>query len=152
MPTLTNKLGEQILNEILKRRLLLTGAQAQRAHQRLQGVVVVEVAADQLAARRGELTGTAGAPGEGAHRVPAVAQGQGEIAADESGGPGEGDAGPGFRPRFAVQAVATRTRSSSATAFRRSSSWAAMKSRRALARDSLPEEVRGSECGGTSST
>ena len=121
-------------------------------HQGFERVAVVEVTADQFAARRGERAGTGDASGEGAYRVAAVAQRQGKVAADETGGPGQGNAGPGSGPRFAVQAVATRTRSSSATAFRRSSSWAAMKSRRALARDSLPEEVRGSECGGTSST
>ena len=82
----------------------------------------------------------------------ATAQCGGNGVADESGAPGQGNTGAPGRGTADAQADATRRRISSATAPSSSSLCSAMKSRRALARDSLPEEVRGRECKGTSLT
>ena len=101
----------------------------------------------------------AGAPGrahQGAQGKALAQQLLAQGAADEACGPGEGygvacrraaalagvDPG-GFGLRD--QADATLMRNSSVTAFRFSGSWELMKSIRALARDSLPEDVLGSE-------
>jgi hypothetical protein len=56
-----------------------------------------------------------------------------------------GGAGYGNKAAFGDQAEATLRRTSSAAASSISTSLLLMKSRRALARDSLPEDVRGSE-------
>mgnify|MGYP005863976417 CR=1 FL=1 len=98
-----------------------------------------------------------GAPGgrlahQRAYVTAATAQCVGNGVADESGTPGQGDAGAPGQRTAAAQADATRRRISSAMAPSSASSCSAMKSRRALARDSLPEEVRGRERTGTSLT
>ena len=100
----------------------------------------------------------AGAPGrahQGAQGKALAQQLLAQGAADEACGPGEGygvarrkaalvgGAPGGFCLRN--QADATLMRNSSVTAFRFSGSWELMKSIRALARDSLPEDVLGSE-------
>ena len=91
--------------------------------------------------------GLAGVADQRAYAKTALNQLSAESLSDKSGSAGDGD-----EAAIRDQAEATLRRTSSVTALRRSSSCAAIKSWRALERDSLPEDVRGSECGGTSST
>ena len=116
-------------------------------HQLPQRKRVIQVAPDKGDALAGQVLGISGVPGQGPYGKALAQQLGTECRADESGSAGNGD-----QAAAGDQADATLRRNSSVTAFRLSASWEVMKSRRALARDSLPEEVLGSECGGTSST
>lgn len=70
----------------------------------------------------------------------------------ENGTDKPGGAGDANDLAVRYQAEAAMTRSSCAAAFRSSILWVLMKSRRALALDNLPDDVRGSERLGTSCT
>ena len=125
--------------------------------QLAQGCGVLEVALDQLHATGGEVGGFWRRADQGPQGKAPLQQPGAQGAADKPGRSREGD-GAALREfsREALgarnQAEATLMRNSSVTAFRFSGSWELMKSMRALARDSLPDEVLGREWMGTSST
>ena len=89
------------------------------------------------------------APGDTAPAITRIQypQALAQVKTDESGGARYGNGAA-----VGDQAEATLRRNSSVIALSTSGSWAAMKSRRALARDNLPEEVFGREWTGASST
>ena len=117
------------------------------ATEAIQGNGVREVALDGLGAQFDKLRSLGDITDEKPDAVSALQQALAELAAYESGGAGDAD-------QVAVddQAEAALRRTSSAMPLRCSTSCSLIKSRRALARDSLPEEVRGREWMGTSST
>ena len=116
-------------------------------HQLSQCVVIVEIALDQAGALADEVLCRFRGPGQDPHEVAFLQQFGTQCGADKPCGAGNGD-----QAAAGDQADATLRRNSSVTAFRLSAWWELMKSRRALARDSLPEEVLGREWGGASST
>ena len=116
-------------------------------HQLAQRAGVVKVALDQAGALAGEVLRPGGGPGQDADEIASLQQARTQRGADKPRGTGNRDQAAAWN-----QADATLRRNSSVTAFRLSASWELMKSRRALARDSLPEEVLGRVWGGTSST
>ena len=112
-----------------------------------QCVRVVEVALHQAGAQADKVLCPGRGPGQDADEIATLQQCGTQCGADEPGSAGNGD-----QAAAGNQADATLRRNSSVTAFRLSAWWELMKSRRALARDSLPEEVLGREWGGASST
>jgi len=110
----------------------------------------VQVARYQLDTLGGEVAGLLGGAGQGPEPKALPQQFCAQWLADKAGRAGEGDSAASWQlasreagPRY--QADATLMRNSSVTAFRFSGSWELIKSMRALARDSLPDEVLGRE-------
>lgn len=108
---------------------------------------VREVSCEQLRAAVSERGGFGGVANQCTYLVAALEQELAEAGADKAGGAGNGD-----QAAVENQAEATLSRTSCVAASSLSVSLLLMKSRRALARDNLPEEVRGREWMGTSST
>ena len=117
------------------------------SHQLLQFGGIVKITLDELYAKTCQLAGLIRGSYQCAYFEAPVQQLGTQHCADKTGGAGNGN-----QAAAGDQADATLKRNSSVTAFRFSGSWELMKSRRALARDNLPEEVRGREWMGTSST
>ena len=117
------------------------------AYQLVQGASIPEVALDDVDALSRQVSRFEVGPGQCAYAITLLQQLRAQYLADKSRGAGNGD-----DTAARDQADATLRRNSSATASRFSGAWELMKSRRALARDSLPDEVLGRERGGTSST
>jgi hypothetical protein len=100
----------------------------------------LQVAFDQDNALCRQGPGLIRASDQGAYAKALCQQRGTRAGADKTCGAGYGD-----QVITRYQAEATLRRNSSVTALRRSGSWAAMKSRRALARDNLPDDVFGRE-------
>ena len=120
------------------------------AHQLAQRCGSVQVALHQLHALGGKIAGLLGRAGQGPELEALPQQFRAQGLADKAGRAGKGDGAASWQlasrsvgPRY--QADATLMRNSSVTAFRFSGSWELIKSMRALARDSLPDEVLGRE-------
>ena len=107
----------------------------------------MQVALNEGGALRSEFAGFVGVSDQCAYVEAPLQQARAKDGTDKSGGAGNGDQAAAWN-----QAEATLRRTSSAAALSCSISLALMKSRRALARDSLPDDVRGSERLGTSCT
>jgi len=116
-------------------------------HELLQGRGMAEVSFNQPYAPRAQKRGFGGIPDQCADLEALFQQALAQAGPDKPGSASNGDqAATGY------QADATLRRTSAVAASRRSTSLLLMKSRRALARDSLPDDVRGREWIGTSST
>ena len=113
----------------------------------LQGRAVVQIAAHKLYTQRGQGLCLFGVSNQGFNLKALLQQVSAKGGADETGSSGNCD-----QATCCNQADATIRRTSSAAALSCSMLWALMKSSRALARDSLPEEVRGKARLGTSFT
>jgi hypothetical protein len=113
----------------------------------LQGRKVVQIAGNKLYAQRGQGLCFFGVSDQGFNVKALLQQVNAKGGADETGSAGNCD-----QAACCNQADATIRRTSSAAALSCSMLWALMKSSRALARDSLPEEVRGRARLGTSFT
>lgn len=109
-------------------------------HQLLQGPAIAKITCYQLNAPDRQCSGLCGIANEGANAPALGKQGGAKLGADKAGG-----AGYGNQATVSNQAEATLRRNSSVIELSASGSWAAMKSRRALARDNLPEDVLGRE-------
>ncbi len=112
-----------------------------------QGSGVFEVALNEGYAEGGEGCGFSRVSDECAYLITLFQQSLAQECADKSGSASNGD-----RAALDDQAEATLRRTSAVAASSLSMSLLLMKSNRALARDSLPDEVRGREWIGTSST
>ena len=117
------------------------GDQLRQRWQRMQ------VACHQLYAHCRQVSGGSGVSDQGSDVKTLLQQMFTKGGADEAGSAREGDQSASWD-----QADATIRRTSSAAAFSCSMLWALMKSNRALARDNLPEDVRGKARLGTSLT
>ena len=113
----------------------------------LQCRTVVQVTLNQSDALAGQVLCPPGCSGQSPYEIALLLQPGTQCGADKPRRAGDGDQAAAWD-----QADATLRRNSSVTAFRLSASCVLIKSRRALARDNLPEEVLGSAWGGTSST
>ena len=113
----------------------------------LQGGGVFEVSLNEGDAPGGEMCGFGGVSDQGAYLKALFQQTLAQAGTNKSSSASNGD-----QAALDDQAEATLRRTSSAAASSLSMSLLLMKSSRALARDSLPDEVRGSEWMGTSST
>ena len=116
-------------------------------NEALQGGGVFEVSLYQGDATGGETRSFGGVPDQSAYLIALFQQLLAQECTDKSSGASNGD-----QAALDDQAEATLRRTSATAASSLSKSLLLMKSSRALARDSLPEEVRGSEWMGTSST
>ena len=101
---------------------------------------VGEVSLNKGYAGGGKLCGCRWIPDQCPNAVTPIQQGLAQGGTDKPGSAGNGD-----EAAFDDQAEATLRRTSSAAASSISTSLLLMKSSRALARDNLPDEVRGSE-------
>jgi hypothetical protein len=116
-------------------------------HEVLQGDGVAEISFYQACAPGGEMCGFGGISDQRADLEALLQQALAQAGTDKPRRAGNGD-----QAAFGDQADATLSRTSAVAASRRSVSLLLIKSRRALARDSLPDDVRGREWIGTSST
>ena len=113
----------------------------------LQGGGIFEVALDQGSTPGSEIGGFGGVSDQRSNLEALLQQ-----ALTQGGANKPGSAGNGDQAALGDQAEATLRRTSSTAASSFSMSLLLMKSSRALARDNLPDEVRGREWMGTSST
>ena len=113
----------------------------------LQGSAVVEVSRNEAYALGGEMCGGSGVSDQCAYLKSLFQQALAQAGTNESSSAGDGD-----QAALDDQAEATLWRTSAVAEASVSMSLPLIKSSRALARDNLPEEVRGREWMGTSST
>ena len=101
---------------------------------------ILQVSPDERDAPGGQIECLIGVSNQRAHPKALFEQSDAEVCSYEPGGASDGD-----QATLLYQAEATLRRTSSTAALSFSISLALIKSRRALALDSLPEEVRGRE-------